>query len=75
MKHILTRTQARQWSGKKNITTYAVCPGFCSTDINPHAPGGRSPELGADSILYLVETPQNELENGGEFYRDGIKKP
>jgi NAD(P)-dependent dehydrogenase (short-subunit alcohol dehydrogenase family) len=74
LKHILTRTQARQCSGKKNITTYAVCPGFCSTDINQHAPGGRSPELGADSILYLVETLQNELENG-EFYRDGIKKP
>jgi NAD(P)-dependent dehydrogenase (short-subunit alcohol dehydrogenase family) len=69
----LTRIQARQWSGNKNITTYSVCPGFCSTDLSHHAPGSRPPELGADSILYVVDTPQNELENG-EFYRDGIKK-
>ena len=63
-----------QWSGKKNITTYAVCPGFCTTDITRHAPGSRPPELGADSILYLVFTPQDQLENGA-FYRDGEKKP
>jgi NAD(P)-dependent dehydrogenase (short-subunit alcohol dehydrogenase family) len=70
----LTRIQARQWSGQKNITTYAVCPGFCDTDMTKHAPGSRSPEIGADSILYVVQTPQNELENGA-FYQDGIKKP
>jgi NAD(P)-dependent dehydrogenase (short-subunit alcohol dehydrogenase family) len=63
----LTRIQARQWSGKKNITTYAVYPGFCDTDMTKHALGSRSPEIGADSILYVVHTPQNELENG-TFY-------
>jgi hypothetical protein len=41
--------------------------------MSGYAPGSRSPEIGADSILYLVETPQSELDNG-EFYEDGIKR-
>lgn len=68
----LTKIEARQWSETKKIFVYAVCPGYCSTDINKNASEGRSPELGADSILYVVNTPSNELENGG-FYRDGEK--
>lgn len=41
--------------------------------MSGYAPGSRSPEIGADSILYLVETPQSQLDNG-EFYEDGVKK-
>ncbi|CAF3249822.1 unnamed protein product [Rotaria sp. Silwood2] len=70
----LTRVQARQYSDDKNIFMYSVCPGYCSTDINKHAPGARSPELGADSILYAVNTPNDKLENGA-FYFDGKKLP
>ncbi|CAF0820617.1 unnamed protein product [Rotaria sordida] len=70
----LTRVQARQYSDGKNIFMYSVCPGFCNTDINKHAPGTRSPELGADSILYAVNTPNDKLENGA-FYFDGKKLP
>ncbi|UJR12551.1 hypothetical protein I4U23_016727 [Adineta vaga] len=46
----------------------AVCPELCSTDLSNKAEGGRSPEIGADSILYCVYT--EKLENG-QFWRDG----
>ena len=67
--------QARDWNKKyssKNVTVSAVCPGFCATDINNQAEGGRSAELGADSILHAVYT--ENLENG-QFWRDGARLP
>ncbi|CAF0839510.1 unnamed protein product [Adineta steineri] len=70
----LTRVQARQWSCAKNVLVVSVCPGYCSTDLNNHGPGSRPPALGADSILYVVNTPKADLENG-EFYQDGKKLP
>jgi NAD(P)-dependent dehydrogenase (short-subunit alcohol dehydrogenase family) len=70
----LTRIEARQWSGAKNVLVLSVCPGYCSTDLNNHGPGSRPAELGADSILYVVQTPANKLENG-QFYQDGQLKP
>jgi carbonyl reductase 1 len=66
----LTHIQARQWSGAKNVLVVAVCPGYCATDMNNQAPGARPSELGAESILYVVNTPQADLKNG-EFYQDG----
>jgi carbonyl reductase 1 len=68
----LTKIEARQWSDAKKIFVYAVCPGFCNTALSKHAPDSRPPELGADSILYVVNTDANKLENGG-FYRDGVQ--
>ncbi|CAF1608384.1 unnamed protein product, partial [Didymodactylos carnosus] len=70
----LTQIEARQWSNAKKVFVYAVCPGYCSTDINRHAQGSRPPELGAVSILHVVNTPPDELENGA-FYQDGIRLP
>ena len=66
----LTRIAARQWSSARKILVLSVCPGFCATDMNQNASGGRHPKFGAESILYLVHTDENKLENGG-FYRDG----
>lgn len=63
--NILTALEARDWNKKysaKNVIISAVCPGFCATDINNKAEGGRSPELGADSVLHVVYT--ENLENG-----------
>ncbi|CAF0844197.1 unnamed protein product [Adineta steineri] len=70
----LTRVQAREYCNNKNISIYSVCPGFCATDLNNHAAGSRSAAIGADSILYVIDTPTNELENGA-FYQDGKKLP
>ncbi|CAF4302910.1 unnamed protein product, partial [Adineta steineri] len=73
--NILTRIEARDWEKKysaKNVIISAVCPGFCATDINDNAQGGRSAELGADSILHAVYT--ENLENG-QFWRDGSQLP
>ncbi|CAF1587267.1 unnamed protein product [Didymodactylos carnosus] len=73
--NILTRLEARDWNKKysaKNVIVSAVCPGFCATELNNNAEGGRSAELGADSILHAVYT-QN-LENG-QFWRDGSLLP
>ncbi|UJR20490.1 hypothetical protein I4U23_023618 [Adineta vaga] len=66
----LTRIEARKWGSLKNLLVISVTPGFCATDMTEHASNARSPELGADSILYAVNTPPHELHNGG-FYRDG----
>ncbi|CAF1290195.1 unnamed protein product [Didymodactylos carnosus] len=70
----LTRVEAREWSGAQNVLVLSVTPGLCKTDIIDHAPGARSAELGADSILFPVNAPTNELENG-QFYEDGQQKP
>jgi carbonyl reductase 1 len=70
----LSQIEARQWSTTKNLLVVSVSPGFCATDMTKHAVDARSPELGADSILHAVNTPMNELENGG-FYRDGKQLP
>ncbi|CAF1188484.1 unnamed protein product [Rotaria sp. Silwood1] len=66
----LTQIEAREWSISKNLLVVSVSPGFCATDMTQYASDARSPEIGADSILHAVNTPQNELQNGG-FYRDG----
>jgi carbonyl reductase 1 len=70
----LTQVEAREWSNIKNLLVVSVTPGLCATDIARHIPNARSPELGADSILYVVNTSRDELENGG-FYRDGQRLP
>jgi NAD(P)-dependent dehydrogenase (short-subunit alcohol dehydrogenase family) len=69
----LTRVEARQWSGAKNVLVLAVCPGYCATDLNNHGAGARPAELGADSILHPATAPANELTNG-QFYQDGQLK-
>ena len=69
----LTRVEAREWSGAKNVLVLSVCPGYCATDLNHNAPGARPAELGADSILHPATAPTNELVNG-QFYQDGQLK-
>lgn len=66
----LSQIEAREWSTAKNLLVLSVSPGFCATNMTEYSSGARSPELGADSILRAVNTPCNELKNGG-FYRDG----
>ena len=70
----LTHIEARQWSGAKNVLVLSVFPGYCATEINPPDSGGRSAEIGADSILYPATAPTSQLNNG-EFYQDGEQKP
>ena len=70
----LTQIEAREWSSTKNLLVVSVTPGLCATDMSRHMSRARSPELGANSVLYLVNTLRDELENGG-FYRDGQRLP
>lgn len=70
----LTRVEARIYADERQILILAVCPGFCATELNQNAPGGRPAALGADSILYAVQTIADELQNGG-FYLDGRLLP
>ncbi|CAF1273970.1 unnamed protein product [Adineta steineri] len=70
----LTQIEAREWSTTKNLVIVSVTPGFCSTDMTQHASEARPAELGAYSILYVVNAHQNELINGA-FYRDGKQIP
>ncbi|CAF1019046.1 unnamed protein product [Rotaria magnacalcarata] len=66
----LTQLEAYEWSNNNSLLVVSVTPGFCATDMTGHAPDARPAELGADSILYMVNAPRSELRNGG-FYRDG----
>lgn len=66
----LTQIEARQWSNTNHLLVVSVTPGLCATDMSRHMSRARSPQLGADSVLYLVNAHRDELENGG-FYRDG----
>ena len=70
----LTQIEARQWSNTKNLLIVSVTPGLCATDMTQNSPNARSPELGADSILYAVNIDRDQLVNGG-FYRDGQQLP
>lgn len=66
----LTRIQAHQWSDAKNILILSVTPGYCATDMNYHPLDARPAELGAESILFGINTPHYRLKNGA-FYEDG----
>ena len=70
----LTQIEACQWSTTKNLLIVSVSPGYCATDMTQNSTTARSPELGADSILHAVNTPRDQLVNGG-FYRDGMQLP
>jgi carbonyl reductase 1 len=70
----LTRIEARDCSSTKDLLIASVTPGLCATNMTRDFPDARAPELGADSILYLVNTPRFLLVNGG-FYRDGQQLP
>ncbi|CAF3438886.1 unnamed protein product [Rotaria socialis] len=65
----LTMKQDLEPEQRTNVT-----PGFCATDMTEHAPDARPAELGADSILYMVNALRSELKNGG-FYADGQQIP
>ena len=70
----LTQIEAREFSSIKNLIFISVTPGLCATDMTIGMANTRSPELGADSILYVIKTPRSQLVNGG-FYRDGKQVP
>jgi NAD(P)-dependent dehydrogenase (short-subunit alcohol dehydrogenase family) len=72
-------------SGTPGVTTYAVCPGFCRTDLGRHAGFSwwkkallkplfrviqRPPHVGAQNIVYCCLERADQLVNGG-LYRDG----
>lgn len=63
----LTKTIASELKSK-NILVNSVCPGWCATDMG--GVGGRSPVLGAKSILWAAELPDDGPTGG--FFRDGI---
>ncbi|KAJ3091925.1 hypothetical protein HK100_007064 [Physocladia obscura] len=54
-----------------DLRVFAVCPGYCDTDMNGHA-GFRSPVAGAFSIVWPL---LNIGLSSGLFYRDGQPLP
>ena len=70
----LSQIEARQWSPMQHLLVLSISPGFCATDMTQNAATARSAELGAESILRGINTPHDELVNGG-FYRDGEQLP
>ena len=72
---LLTRLLAPRLTGE-GIGIYAQHPGLVKTDIDRSGPGilklmfsgfGMSPEKGAKTLLYLANTPNDELISG-EYY-------
>lgn len=64
----LTKVFAAELSTDK-ILVNSICPGWCATDMG--GSGGRSPELGAQSIVWAAELPDTGPTGG--FFRDGKK--
>ncbi len=62
----LTKTVAGELKTNK-ILVNSVCPGWCATEMG--GAGGRSPVLGAKSILWAAELPDDGPTGG--FFRDG----
>ncbi|KAJ3121505.1 hypothetical protein HK100_012352 [Physocladia obscura] len=54
-----------------NLRVFAVCPGFCATDINGNA-GFRSAIAGGFSVVWPI---LNTGLQSGLFYRDGVSLP
>jgi NAD(P)-dependent dehydrogenase (short-subunit alcohol dehydrogenase family) len=51
-----------------DLSVNSVCPGWVKTDLGgPHAP--RTPEQGADTVVWLATLSDAELPTGG-FFRD-----
>ncbi|CAF1250818.1 unnamed protein product [Rotaria sordida] len=72
--NVLTQIEARESSSRKNLLFVSVTPGLCATDMTRDMPNTRPPELGADSIFYVINTTRDQLKNGA-FYRDGQQLP
>ena len=53
---------------RRGITTIAVCPGSCNTDMNPLSSGGTAADGGA-AILFAVQHPDPKFLNGRFFMR------
>ncbi len=66
----LIQVESREWSSIKTLLVISVTPGLCATDMARHIPNARPPELGTDSVLYVVNTAQDQLENGGFYLAD-----
>lgn len=77
---MLTWAQARRLAGKP-VTANAMSPGLVNTELNRSAQGGfklffkfarffaRTPEKGADTVIYLASSPEVEGVTG-KFYDD-----
>lgn len=74
---LLTRYWAKQF-GERGIGVYCQHPGLVSTQLSRDAGWfvkgffslfGRSPEKGAESLIYLAQSTNDELHSGA-FYKD-----
>jgi retinol dehydrogenase-12 len=85
MNALTARQLAKELKDFKNVTAYAVCPGFCKSQLGRHInmpsykrviTGSmmrlfqRSAVQGAQNIVFSTVTDKDELVNGG-FYQDG----
>lgn len=77
---LMTRWMAEQHDG---VGFYTVHPGVVSTSLGRNLGGlgnfffklaGISPEKGADTILYLIRTPKDQLKNGGYYTKRSLKR-
>ncbi|KAK7042813.1 hypothetical protein R3P38DRAFT_326136 [Favolaschia claudopus] len=63
---------ARELQGE-GIKVNAITPGFTTTKLNGHAPGGKTPEKGAEMMVdWCLLGPEGET---GKFWYDGGEYP
>ncbi len=79
---LLTRWWAKEFS-EKNIGAYSQHPGLVSTELGRGGNWfvrkffdwfGKTPEQGAQTLLYLIQTPVDELENGAYYKNENPKE-
>ncbi|XP_071812830.1 carbonyl reductase [NADPH] 1-like [Apostichopus japonicus] len=68
----LTRVQNSDMQKDLNrpgINVYSVCPGYVATDMSSYK-GPKTPDEGADTLIWLALQPQGTTMGSGEFFAD-----
>ncbi|KAG7095957.1 hypothetical protein E1B28_006641 [Marasmius oreades] len=57
---------------KDRIRVNCVCPGFVTTKLNHHAPGGKTPAQGAKALIdWSLLGPEDDEKTGGFYNEEG----
>lgn len=69
---LMSFAQQREFEkdSREDIVVNACCPGMVKTDMSGHHAGGKSPDEGADTPLYLALLPPNTKSPKGVFVSD-----
>lgn len=57
------------WFVLSSLIAPQVCPGYVATDMTSYK-GPKTPDEGADTLIWLALQPQGTIMGSGEFFAD-----